>query len=203
MDSLYKKNEEICRKGFSSNRWCWYWNKHPHCVLTYKTVEYEYLSYFMLIYVSHMFIMTIIWKFIYENFLFFLSSPSFFSLSLCPPFPPSFVFSLFHELLLKHWASFSLQLSPEEGYVSAKEDSFLYPPHSCEEEGLADKALFRADLALVSGHDLSNFLSKSCVSYFCFSKYYSLFTMFLKTKHFLFNSSNFHSSEWEEKQTIT
>uniref|UniRef100_A0A8C3YVG6 Multiple PDZ domain protein n=1 Tax=Catagonus wagneri TaxID=51154 RepID=A0A8C3YVG6_9CETA len=42
-----------------------------------------------------------------------------------------------------------LPLSPEEGYVSAKEDSFLYPPHSCEEEGLADKALFRADLALV------------------------------------------------------
>ncbi|KAB0389774.1 hypothetical protein E2I00_017376, partial [Balaenoptera physalus] len=44
-------------------------------------------------------------------------------------------------------------LSPEEGYVSAKEDSFLYPPHSCEEEGLADKALFRADLALVDTND--------------------------------------------------
>ncbi|CAK6434028.1 unnamed protein product [Pipistrellus nathusii] len=46
-----------------------------------------------------------------------------------------------------------LPLSPEEGYVSAKEDSFLYPPLSCQEEGLADKALFRADLALV---DTSN-----------------------------------------------
>ncbi|XP_010806116.1 multiple PDZ domain protein isoform X12 [Bos taurus] len=46
-----------------------------------------------------------------------------------------------------------LPLSPEEGYVSAKEDSFLYPPHSCEEEGLADKALFRADLALVNTND--------------------------------------------------
>ncbi|XP_070336612.1 multiple PDZ domain protein isoform X2 [Odocoileus virginianus] len=46
-----------------------------------------------------------------------------------------------------------LPLSPEEGYVSAKEDSFLYLPHSCEEEGLADKALFRADLALVSAND--------------------------------------------------
>ncbi|XP_059780714.1 multiple PDZ domain protein isoform X6 [Balaenoptera ricei] len=46
-----------------------------------------------------------------------------------------------------------LPLSPEEGYVSAKEDSFLYPPHSCEEEGLADKALFRADLALVDTND--------------------------------------------------
>ncbi|XP_040141749.2 multiple PDZ domain protein isoform X11 [Ictidomys tridecemlineatus] len=45
-----------------------------------------------------------------------------------------------------------LPLSPEEGYVSAKEDSFLYPPHSCEEQGLADKALFRADLALVDTH---------------------------------------------------
>ncbi|XP_014647898.1 PREDICTED: multiple PDZ domain protein isoform X2 [Ceratotherium simum simum] len=46
-----------------------------------------------------------------------------------------------------------LPLSPEEGYVSAKEDSFLYPPHSCEEEGLDDKALFRADLALVDTND--------------------------------------------------
>ncbi|XP_050617578.1 multiple PDZ domain protein isoform X5 [Macaca thibetana thibetana] len=46
-----------------------------------------------------------------------------------------------------------LPLSPEEGYVSAKEDSFLYPPHSCEEEGLADKPLFRADLALVDTND--------------------------------------------------
>uniref|UniRef100_A0A8C5Z7N6 Multiple PDZ domain crumbs cell polarity complex component n=1 Tax=Marmota marmota marmota TaxID=9994 RepID=A0A8C5Z7N6_MARMA len=45
-----------------------------------------------------------------------------------------------------------LPLSPEEGYVSAKEDSFLYLPHSCEEQGLADKALFRADLALVDTH---------------------------------------------------
>ncbi|XP_036874522.2 multiple PDZ domain protein isoform X9 [Manis javanica] len=44
-------------------------------------------------------------------------------------------------------------LSPEEGYVSAKEDSFLYLPHSCEEEGLPDKALFRADLALVDTND--------------------------------------------------
>ncbi|XP_045436199.1 multiple PDZ domain protein isoform X4 [Pipistrellus kuhlii] len=46
-----------------------------------------------------------------------------------------------------------LPLSPEEGYVSAKEDSFLYPPLSCQEEGLADKALFRADLALVDTSD--------------------------------------------------
>ncbi|XP_053428500.1 multiple PDZ domain protein isoform X3 [Nycticebus coucang] len=46
-----------------------------------------------------------------------------------------------------------LPLSPEEGYVSAKEDSFLYPPHSREDEELADKALFRADLALVDTND--------------------------------------------------
>uniref|UniRef100_A0A452QE38 Multiple PDZ domain crumbs cell polarity complex component n=1 Tax=Ursus americanus TaxID=9643 RepID=A0A452QE38_URSAM len=46
-----------------------------------------------------------------------------------------------------------LPLSPEEGYVSAKEDSFLHPPHSCEEEGLADRALFRADLALVDTNE--------------------------------------------------
>ncbi|XP_049473700.1 multiple PDZ domain protein isoform X8 [Panthera uncia] len=46
-----------------------------------------------------------------------------------------------------------LPLSPEEGYVSAKEDSFLYSPHSCKEEGLADKALFRADLALVDTNE--------------------------------------------------
>ncbi|KAM5261578.1 multiple PDZ domain protein isoform 4-T5 [Hipposideros larvatus] len=46
-----------------------------------------------------------------------------------------------------------LPLSPEEGYMSAKEDPFLYPPHSCEEEGLAGRALFRADLALVDTND--------------------------------------------------
>ncbi|XP_038514684.1 multiple PDZ domain protein isoform X13 [Canis lupus familiaris] len=46
-----------------------------------------------------------------------------------------------------------LPLSPEEGYVSAKEDSFLHPRHSCEEEGPADRALFRADLALVDTNE--------------------------------------------------
>ncbi|XP_008055719.1 multiple PDZ domain protein isoform X2 [Carlito syrichta] len=46
-----------------------------------------------------------------------------------------------------------LPLSPEEGYVSAKEDSFFYPPHSCEEEGRTDKALFRTGLALVDIND--------------------------------------------------
>ncbi|KAL7988679.1 hypothetical protein Chor_007598 [Crotalus horridus] len=40
-------------------------------------------------------------------------------------------------------------LSPEEGYVSAKEDSFFYTAQSFEEEGLADSALFHAELALV------------------------------------------------------
>ncbi|XP_063107265.1 multiple PDZ domain protein isoform X3 [Cavia porcellus] len=45
------------------------------------------------------------------------------------------------------------QLSPEEGYVSAKEDSFLYPPLSCKEQALPTKALCRADLALVDTHD--------------------------------------------------
>lgn len=86
---------------------------------------------------------------------------SFSPVSLSPLF-------LFHDFILQHWVSFSLQLSPEEGYVSAKEDSFLYPPHSCEEEGLADKALFRADLALVSGHDLPSFLSKLLCIIFAF-----------------------------------
>lgn len=47
-------------------------------------------------------------------------------------------------------ASFFLQLSPEEGYVSAKEDSFFYTAQSFEEEGPADSALFHAELALVS-----------------------------------------------------
>ncbi|XP_040613172.1 multiple PDZ domain protein isoform X18 [Mesocricetus auratus] len=46
-----------------------------------------------------------------------------------------------------------LPLSPEEGYVSAKEDAFLCPPHSCKEPGLTDKALFRADLALIDAPD--------------------------------------------------
>uniref|UniRef100_A0A8C3CNG2 Multiple PDZ domain protein n=1 Tax=Cairina moschata TaxID=8855 RepID=A0A8C3CNG2_CAIMO len=42
-----------------------------------------------------------------------------------------------------------LPLSPEEGYVSAKEDCFFYTAQSFEEEGPADAALFHADLALV------------------------------------------------------
>ncbi|XP_034359604.1 multiple PDZ domain protein isoform X3 [Arvicanthis niloticus] len=46
-----------------------------------------------------------------------------------------------------------LPLSPEEGYVSAKEDAFLCSPHSCKETGLSDKALFRADLALIDVPD--------------------------------------------------
>ncbi|XP_053780462.1 multiple PDZ domain protein isoform X2 [Desmodus rotundus] len=57
-----------------------------------------------------------------------------------------------------------LPLSPEEGYVSAKEDSFLYPPHSCEEEGLADRALFRADLALVDTNDADLANESACES---------------------------------------
>ncbi|XP_039766673.1 multiple PDZ domain protein isoform X20 [Ornithorhynchus anatinus] len=42
-----------------------------------------------------------------------------------------------------------LPLSPEEGYVSTKEDSFFYTAQSFEEEGPADAALFHAELALV------------------------------------------------------
>ncbi|XP_041272384.1 multiple PDZ domain protein isoform X10 [Onychostruthus taczanowskii] len=42
-----------------------------------------------------------------------------------------------------------LPLSPEEGYVSAKEDCFFYTAQSLEEEGPVDAALFRAELALV------------------------------------------------------
>ncbi|XP_033376137.1 multiple PDZ domain protein isoform X9 [Parus major] len=42
-----------------------------------------------------------------------------------------------------------LPLSPEEGYVSAKEDCFFYTAQPLEEEGPADAALFRAELALV------------------------------------------------------
>lgn len=57
----------------------------------------------------------------------------------------------------------SLQLSPEEGYVSAKEESFLYPPHSSEDEGLTDAALFRADLALVSGDASQAFFTSLCL----------------------------------------
>ncbi|NXG44228.1 MPDZ protein, partial [Psilopogon haemacephalus] len=42
-----------------------------------------------------------------------------------------------------------LPLSPEEGYVSAKEDCFFYTAQSLEEEWPADVALFHAELALV------------------------------------------------------
>uniref|UniRef100_A0A8D2PDG8 Multiple PDZ domain protein n=1 Tax=Zosterops lateralis melanops TaxID=1220523 RepID=A0A8D2PDG8_ZOSLA len=51
-----------------------------------------------------------------------------------------------------------LPLSPEEGYVSAKEDCFFYTAQSLEEEGPADAALFHAELALVSGPTYHRFL---------------------------------------------
>uniref|UniRef100_A0A8B9N902 Multiple PDZ domain crumbs cell polarity complex component n=1 Tax=Accipiter nisus TaxID=211598 RepID=A0A8B9N902_9AVES len=44
-------------------------------------------------------------------------------------------------------------LSPEEGYVSAKEDCFFYTAQSLEEEGPADAALFHAELALVDSSE--------------------------------------------------
>ncbi|XP_068782967.1 multiple PDZ domain protein isoform X18 [Struthio camelus] len=46
-----------------------------------------------------------------------------------------------------------LPLSPEEGYVSAKEDCFFRTAQSLEEEGPADAALFRAELALVDSSE--------------------------------------------------
>ncbi|XP_057640810.1 multiple PDZ domain protein isoform X11 [Chionomys nivalis] len=49
-----------------------------------------------------------------------------------------------------------LPLSPEEGYVSGKEDAFLCSPHPCKEPGLPDKALFRADLALIDASDVES-----------------------------------------------
>lgn len=104
----------------------------------------------------------IIWKL--SNF--FLFPPSLFL-----PLPFFSIFFLLCCSLSFPWIPFSPQLSPEEGYVSAKEDSFLYPPHSCEEEGLADKPLFRADLALVSGYDLPSFLSETWCILLCLSKY--------------------------------
>ncbi|XP_075787690.1 multiple PDZ domain protein isoform X3 [Pelodiscus sinensis] len=45
-----------------------------------------------------------------------------------------------------------LPLSPEEGYVSAKEDSFFYTAQSLE-EGPVDAALFHAELALVDSSE--------------------------------------------------
>ncbi|XP_075597105.1 multiple PDZ domain protein isoform X12 [Balearica regulorum gibbericeps] len=45
-----------------------------------------------------------------------------------------------------------LPLSPEEGYVSAKEDCFFYTAQSLE-EGPADAALFHAELALVDSSE--------------------------------------------------
>ncbi|NXN19773.1 MPDZ protein, partial [Indicator maculatus] len=46
-----------------------------------------------------------------------------------------------------------LPLSPEEGYVSAKEDCFFYTAQLLEEEGPADVALFHAELALVDSSE--------------------------------------------------
>ncbi|XP_069095075.1 multiple PDZ domain protein isoform X4 [Pleurodeles waltl] len=46
-----------------------------------------------------------------------------------------------------------LPLSPEEGYVSAKEDSFFYTAQSFEEEGHAERVLFHAERALVDSSE--------------------------------------------------
>ncbi|XP_032624568.1 multiple PDZ domain protein isoform X8 [Chelonoidis abingdonii] len=46
-----------------------------------------------------------------------------------------------------------LPLSPEEGYISAKEDSFFCTAQSLEEEGPVDAALFHAELALVDSSE--------------------------------------------------
>ncbi|XP_038625511.1 multiple PDZ domain protein isoform X2 [Tachyglossus aculeatus] len=55
-----------------------------------------------------------------------------------------------------------LPLSPEEGYVSTKEDSFFYTAQSFEEEGPADAALFHAELALVDSGEAD--LQDECAS---------------------------------------
>ncbi|XP_040273088.1 multiple PDZ domain protein isoform X2 [Bufo bufo] len=46
-----------------------------------------------------------------------------------------------------------LPLSPEEGYISAKDDSAFYTAHSYDEEGSSDAPLFHAELALVETND--------------------------------------------------
>ncbi|XP_042706431.1 multiple PDZ domain protein isoform X23 [Chrysemys picta bellii] len=54
-----------------------------------------------------------------------------------------------------------LPLSPEEGYISAKEDPFFYTAQSLEEEGPVDAALFHAELALtwvLNLHDVEHLL---------------------------------------------
>ncbi|XP_075682901.1 multiple PDZ domain protein isoform X2 [Rhinoderma darwinii] len=46
-----------------------------------------------------------------------------------------------------------LPMSPEEGYISAKDDSAFYTAHSYDEEGSSDAPLFHAELALVETND--------------------------------------------------
>ncbi|XP_069818062.1 multiple PDZ domain protein isoform X3 [Dendropsophus ebraccatus] len=46
-----------------------------------------------------------------------------------------------------------LPLSPEEGYITAKEDPAFYTAHSYDEEGSNDAPLFHAELALVETND--------------------------------------------------
>nr|XP_014349871.1 PREDICTED: multiple PDZ domain protein isoform X4 [Latimeria chalumnae] len=46
------------------------------------------------------------------------------------------------------------QLSPEEGYISAKEDSIFYTAQAFDEKESADNALFHAELALVDSSDV-------------------------------------------------
>ncbi|XP_073524158.1 multiple PDZ domain protein isoform X3 [Phyllobates terribilis] len=46
-----------------------------------------------------------------------------------------------------------LPLSPEEGYISAKDDSAFYTAHLYDEEGSIDAPIFHAELALVETND--------------------------------------------------
>lgn len=126
--------------------------------------------------------MKIMWSFQNCPVVFLFSPPVPFL--LCLPFTVlSFLGTGPHTVL-------SLQLSPEEGYVSAKEESFLYPPHSSEDEGLTDAALFRADLALVSGDASQAFFTSLCLdlpSRICWRDF-----VILKVKTVMVNSNGSH-----------
>ena len=89
--------KKFVERHSSSNRWCWYWDKHSYCVLKYKTVQYEYLFYFLLIiYVKVVYLWWLYnLKTLFENVPIFPPPLLFSPLSSVFPSPRSFLFSLF------------------------------------------------------------------------------------------------------------
>lgn len=130
-----------------------------------------------------MFYVKVMW-FHLKTFPFFFFPPLPFPLCSLSPLPSLFVLFPFHDLILTLWTSFSLQLSPEEGYVSAKEDSFLYPHSPARRKGWLTRPSSGLTWLWLVATAFQAFFQKS-YDLFYLAKYskvllYSLFIIFVK-----------------------